>query len=404
MKTLFLFLLMSAVALLAPAQSLDSLLQQALASNPGLRAEQGEVQAARAAVEVAGSLPMLQTRGGYLLVPVEAPMGMERMRLSVHQMLPPPGVLRYRTQAAEFTSQAREAAVQNMAADVLREVRMAYYELYGLQAGMRTLAEQQANLRQLEPVAVQAYSAGQAPMSQVLRLRARILDLQKQLLQLQAQEQALQARLNGLVNRPARLPLTTADTLLPLFSPQDLEQMRTELQEHPQLELLRQQEAAQQAQTRVNERMRLPEWGIGLEYMLMPGGMSGLMPMVSADIPLFRNRTKAMVRESQAMEAVLASLQEQTQRQLEGELHSALQEWQSAWAYSQLLQEQVALQSSVLRQMTTELSSGMSSLESLLAEENELLMQRLALQETLVMLKKAEADLIYLTGSDYVER
>lgn len=404
MKKLILILLILASVPAASAQSLDSLLQLALDNNPVLKAEQSEVMAARAAEEVAGSIPNLEARGGYLVLPVEAPMGMQRMRLSVHQMLPPPGVLRYRTQAAEHTTRAREASSQNMTAEVMRDVRMLYFDLYGVQARIRSLEEQQANLQQLEPIALQTYSSGQAPMSQVIRLRASILELQKQQSQLQAQEKSLQSRLIALLNRPAMTPVITADTLKPIFEAATLQLKQNELQNHPQLQLIQQQYEAQRSLTQVNERMRLPEFGVGLEYMLMPDGMSGVMPMLSADIPLFRNRSKSMVRESRAMEDALSHRQEQALRSLEAMLGSSMQEWQAAHDNARFLQQQLELQRSLLRQMTTELSSGMSSLAQLLEEENSILMMQFELQEALVMLKKAEADLIYLTGSDYVER
>lgn len=401
MKRVAIIALLLTFSLSSFGQSLDTLEARLLRQNPDLMAMAKEVEAAEAAIRVASSnIPDPQLRAGVLVWPSDPGPAMQRVNVSLSQMFPQPGLLKKRASAAEAMKQATTEELRLAGLSRLRQLRIAYYELYWLKQQRQNVEALQLNLENLQPVALQAYSAGRSPMSQVLRLQAEVLKLEKQLSLLQAKVEAGQATINQLLDQPTDQAVTVADTLVSQFSvlPTPADSL------HPQVARWQNRSSAQQYQAEATKRMSWPMLGGGLQYMRMEGDMEGsnpggLMPMLMVELPIWRKKYRNMQEENLAMAEAMQYRAEAGMNELESNWQAAKARWQAAREEAEFIRQQLDLQQSIREQLQTEFSAGTSRLETLLDEENELLKLQLMYTQAIVDQLKAEAEIRFVLGS-----
>lgn len=399
MKSVLTLSLLLMVSISSFAQSLDSLEARLLLQNPDLKAMGKEVEAAEAAIEIARSnIPDPKLQAGVLAWPSDPGPAMQRVNVSISQMLPQPGLLKKQASAAEALKQATAEELQLSKLMKLKQLRLAYYELYWLAEQRKNIKSLQRNLENLQPVALQAYSAGRSPMSQVLRLQAEVLNLEKQLSLLQAKEEASQAMINQLLDQPVSQAVAVTDTLVPRFSvlpaPDSL---------HPQVARWQNRRQAQLYRTEAAKRMGWPMLGGGLQYMQMASGMEGsgpggLMPMLMVELPIWRKKYRSMQDESMAMAEAMQYRAEAGRNELESDWQAAKARWQAARDEAVYVRQQLDLQQSIREQLQTEFSAGTSTLETLLDEEDALLKLQLMYTKAIVEQLKAEAEIRFVLG------
>ncbi|HET8901489.1 MAG TPA: TolC family protein, partial [Holophagaceae bacterium] len=117
----------------APDPQLASLIQDALAANPQLKASRAAIDAERAKVPQAGALPDPMVSLGYQndgfrkLTYGES--GFAFAQLGVSQAFPYPGKRRLRGQIAEAGVAAADAASERVRLDLIADVKRAYFDL-----------------------------------------------------------------------------------------------------------------------------------------------------------------------------------------------------------------------------------------------------------------------------------
>ena len=395
MKYLIVLLAGLGLANSVTAQRLDSLETFLLQNNPELLAMQKELEAADQSLEVArNNLPNLQVRAGILAVPPNPGPGMERVSVGVSQMLPAKGVLKNGERVAEAQLSALQEEYKLMKLTKLYQLRTAYYQLYYIQNQIETTQNLQENLKSLQPVALQSYSSGKSPMSQVLRLQSKILELEKGLNMQNSDLAEVQAMLASLLSYeqysieaslPGELNLTSntvalADTI------------------HPIINQWQYRQQARNYGASMAESMRNPMFGVGLQYMYMANGMHGLMPMAMVEIPIWRKKNKAMVDEQKLMAESISYKEENSKNELVAEWNSIQAQLQNTENQLEVLNEQLKLENSLREQLQTEFSAGTSSLENILEEENSLLSLKLEKLKLTVEQLKLQARLKYLRG------
>jgi len=213
-KTVLLILLLLFPAFL-PAQgdavSLGDLLKQALERNPKIKSAGFEAEAMSFRIPQEKSLP--DPMVSFSLKNMGFPkftLGQEVMSgvgLSFSQPIPFPGKLRLKGEIAgkafERTQEVRNAVVLG----VLKDVKIAYFELYDLHKSIAILQEQKALLQRALELTETKYSVGSGVQSDVLKAEVEISRMDEMIIPMAEMIQSLQARINLLLDFPADKPL-----------------------------------------------------------------------------------------------------------------------------------------------------------------------------------------------------
>ncbi len=304
--------------------TLAVLIGEALERNPGILEARLESAAARHRIPQATALPdptvSLTVHGQ----PPETRVGPQRGGIAVRQALPWFGKRGDRGAVARTRADARDALVEAQRAAVVRDVKIAYYELAYLDRAI-AVADQEADLLRLyETLAEARYSQGTGLQQSVVKLQAevtRILSRRDALLQ---ERVGAEAELNALRDRPAQDPLPSVRLRTRPETHIDEERLR-ELgrAHHPEVRVARLHLQTERGNVRLARRAPWPDIVLGAAWnpvgdrrdragRLAPPGDNGedqFSFSIGVSIPLQRGRYAAGVREAAArLDAARAAL------------------------------------------------------------------------------------------------
>ena len=182
---------------------LEALIEEALSRNPAIQAAAWAEAALRERVPTAGALPdpTLQLTG-FARSP-QTRVGPQVSGVAVSQRLPWFGK---RTDSAEATTVRAEIQRELAAArraDVVHQVKVAYYELAYLDRAIAITGEQRELLEHYESLARARYSQGVSLQQAVVKLQAEITRVLNRRQELARQRVDVESRLNALRDRPA---------------------------------------------------------------------------------------------------------------------------------------------------------------------------------------------------------
>lgn len=329
---------LSAPHLLADAIDAQSTLQDlvtfAIANHPAVQAACAEWAAARERITQARTLPDPQVSYGIMVEQIDRDRDPIGHTFGVSQMLPWFGRLDAR---AEVRTEAARAAFERLIAEqvrVARAVKEAYAE-YGFTSFARSIVAQHRDLiRSIEEVTRIRYRGAEVGLPDVLRVQAESDQLDVELRDLDDMITAQRARLNGVLGRPAEAILPEAQRLPDVTMDADEQRPIARFaQRNPELRVQQAEVASKRAAMRVARLEYFPDIMLGVEYGLNAagrmarmdgGGRDTLAGMISINLPIWREKYDAGLRE--AMAEFGAALQMLTGRQydLEAEMRMAL--------------------------------------------------------------------------------
>ncbi len=205
------------VAPLATAQSrshathgdpaLAALIREALDGNPRVRAAFLETRAAESRIGHAATLPDPSLSFTQHVVGPQTRVGPQLSSVSVSQTLPWFGTLADRRAIAVAASDMQSESYHEHRAEVVRQVKLAYYDLAYLDEALRITGEEEQLLLHYETLARARYSQGFGQQQEVIKLQAevtRVLNRRQELLRQRADFEAV---LNVLADRPVDTPV-----------------------------------------------------------------------------------------------------------------------------------------------------------------------------------------------------
>ena len=142
---------------------IDSLVALALSVSPAVRAANARVEAATARVSPAGARPDPMLMAGVQNLPATRPGFADEMTMAmvgVSQTLPLNGKLGLRRRVAAFEVDAARADVDRMRAAVVRDVRVAYYDLAYFDRALALVVRNRDALLGLAQLAEARYGSG----------------------------------------------------------------------------------------------------------------------------------------------------------------------------------------------------------------------------------------------------
>jgi outer membrane protein TolC len=295
--------------------TLDDYVRYAMKHNPDLEAAFSRWRAALERIPQERAFP--DPRASFALVLDEVERSAEYMgeRYALEQMFPWFGKLALGGDMAAEEARAESQRYEATRLKLVEQVSRAYFELaFGHQA-VRVARENLGLLLRLEAVARTMFRAGAASLSDVSRAQIEIGKLEDQVRSLEDLLGVRAAELNAALGRPAQARLPAAPDrpsaqsfpMLPEYP--DEQWILLARENNPELSAARHDSERERHAIALARKSAYPDITLGLEYgrdasarmAAMDGGGSDMLAgMVSMNLPVWRRRYDARVREVEA--------------------------------------------------------------------------------------------------------
>jgi outer membrane protein TolC len=219
-------------------------------------------------------------------------------------------------------------------------------------------------------------SSGSSGLSDVYRIQIEIGELQNNIELLKNQLNTTSAQFNSYLNRPQYAVVTLPDNLMTEnFRPSSLAISDSILKNNPMLGMLQLEQQSLEARKQMVTKMGYPMVGLGLNYSLInknpmsTSSMNGkdmIMPMVTATLPIYRKKYKAMREETDFLKSANSQNITATANSLQTEYYQALQLYQDAQRRVKLYENQYQLASKTLEIMFKSFASSGTTLTDIL--------------------------------------
>ena len=295
--------------------TLAALIAESLDRNPQVRQWSFAHLAARERVRQASAMPdpvLSATR--HLRAP-ETRVGPRLGGISVTQRFPWFGKLSDQGGIARKQAGAREAMVRASRSELVRQVKVGYYDLAFLDRAIAITAEQEQLLRHYETLAQARYSQGVGLQQAVLKLQAEITRVRFRRQELLRERVDAEAALNALRDRPVHISITSVGPFerpLARVNSERLQRIARARRAEVEAALLRM--ASQHDGVRLARRQYWPDivvgaaWGsvgdrrdaLGRAQPPAENGKDIYSVTIGIEIPLFRSKYDAGVRAAAA--------------------------------------------------------------------------------------------------------
>ncbi|MFZ5555709.1 MAG: TolC family protein [Pseudomonadota bacterium] len=180
------------------------LVAEARANNPDIQAAQRDWDAARQRVAPAGALddPMLEA--GVVSLPTTGRFNQEPMTMKMiglGQRFPYPGKLRLRQDVATSEADAVGNLYQETVNRVVRDVKVAYYDLSLVDESIRLVEKNKRILEQFLSIAEARYAVGESSQADVLKAQTQLSRMVDELIKLGRERPVIEAELNRALGR-----------------------------------------------------------------------------------------------------------------------------------------------------------------------------------------------------------
>ena len=294
---------------LAGPHTVDQYVRYARDNNPDIQAARQRVAAACYRIAQVRSLP--DPTLGVTLYPeeVQTAAGAQELTLSLSQKFPWLGKLAAQADMARCTTSIAQAQLTATELSVVEEVKRAYYELYFVRQAIRISETDRGLLVDLAKSADSRYRTGAVSQQDVLRAQLEVANLDTELVRLRQQLASAQARLARQLHVSPDMPLATVDSLSAEQIPGDLDALYAQaVAARPELRaqlttVCRERRAVDLAQMNY-----VPDATVNFSWI--DTSTTGISPVangrdpylagVMVNLPIYRQRLAAAVREAQA--------------------------------------------------------------------------------------------------------
>lgn len=315
------------------SSTVEDYLTYAALNNPGLEAAFHRWQAALEGTAQAGTLPDPRFTYGYFIREVETRVGPQRQRFGVSQSFPWTGTLKLRRDAAALAAEAERQHYEAAKLELFRRVKLAFHEYAFLARAVEITGENVELMTWFERVARSRYKVGSANHADIIKAQVELARLEDRLISLRDRLRPAAARLNSELNRErgAPLPLPGPVEAAPVVV--DEAALYAAVGETPRLEAIDRAAERERVAAELARKGLYPGFTLSLDYLetgsaLDPAtpdsGKDPLMAMVSVNIPLWRESTRAAEREARARENAALLRREEEENRLGARLEEAL--------------------------------------------------------------------------------
>lgn len=326
---------------LSDESTLSDYLEYAAVNNPELEAAFNRWKASLEERVQARSLPDPRFTYRYFIREIETRVGPQRQTFEISQVFPWFGKLGL---AGDIATEAAQATRQHYEATKLKlffEVKDAYYEYYYLTRSIDVTRENVQLVAHLEGVARTRYQATVGSHPDVIRAQVELGKLEDRLNSLIDLRGPVVARLNATLNRPIDAEFPSPKPFEPSHvSATDGEMLELMERSNPRLNALDHEVAGHRMSTELARKQYAPDIAVGLSYVdversdlasrFSDNGKDAVGAMVSLNIPLWRGKYNAAVREAQMRRWAALREKTDTTNKLKSQLMMALYQFRDA--------------------------------------------------------------------------
>ena len=347
----------------SPVLTLDEVISEALAKNPGVQSTLHTVNAQQHKIPQAKSLsdPMVSVGWNGNLAPFSVQEGdpSSYRGISVSQQLPYPGKLKLRGQIAAKDVDAAQWDYEAARRRLVADVKTAYYDYFFYDKALQITRRDKDLLQKLSSISEARYRVGKGMQQDVLRSQVEITMLLQRMTVLEQQRATAQARLNAFMARDPGAPLPPAANVEPAALNEQLGALYASAAKSD-TSLQREQQMVEKSQlaTQLAHKDYLPDFGVGYMFQQRPmlPDMNGMT--FTVNVPVFY-KTKQREEVRQATEETISA--ERSRDNRKNELQFELkQNYLAAQASKQLLD---LYSKAVVPQSSLALESSMSAYE-----------------------------------------
>lgn len=290
---------------------LSDYLAYAAFNNPGLEAAFNRWKATVEDVVQSETLPDPRFTYQYYIEEVETRVGPQRQGVGIAQAFPWFGKLALRGKVAQEAANAERQRYESAKLKLFYEVKDAYAEYYYLAQAVRVFQENVALVKHLEEVSRSRFKVAAASHPDVIKAQVELGKLEDHLKSLEELKYPLQARLNASLNRPADAEIPWPQQLPPeelaMSDKVILEQL---IESNPDLKTIDFEILKNRQRIDLARKDYYPDITLGLNYIdtdnssMSPSpqdnGKDPVIAMVSINLPLWRGKYDASVRQARA--------------------------------------------------------------------------------------------------------
>ena len=392
-------------------ESLNQYLQIAAENNPRLKSLFNQYLAASEEVPQVGTLPDPQLSFAVFIQPIETRVGAQRASFSVSQLFPWFGTLTAQERVATERAKARLQQFEDAKLDLFKQVKVTYNDLYYLQKATQITQKNLELLASFKELARVNFEGGRAGFADVLRVEIEEEALQNKLQYLEEGRLPLITQFEQLLNENLAEPITLPDSLWQeeLVLAKD-SIFQTIVANNPQLEELRYEARAYERQATVAEKMGLPSFTLGGNYISIAertgmemdnnGQDAILFPQVGIRVPLYRKKYRAMEKQAQLQQEATRFAEESTEDQLLTELEQLYRNYQDAQRRVVLNRRLADLAERTLGLLQTEFTTGKADFEEIIRLQQQLLDYQLQEAQARVEQNNYVYSIKYLMGNN----
>ncbi len=292
---------------------LQSLIEDALERNPGVRRAFAEYRAALQRVPQVTTLPDPMVGVTQYARSPETRVGPQNTMLSISQRFPWFGKLSDRGKVAAKEAAALEQMYEAERAELVRRLKLAYFDLGYVDRAIEVVNEDLELLRHFETMAQARYSQGVGLQQAVIKLQAEITRDRNRLEMLSRQRTDAEAALNTLLDRPPQQPVGRVGFTAPAWADIDYEALYALGRENrPELKAAFFRIEKNEKSIHLARREYWPDVTVGAGYVYVngrqdPAGKESPPPdngkdvysvSVGVNLPIFRRKYDAGVLEA----------------------------------------------------------------------------------------------------------
>lgn len=318
---------------LAQDASPDDYVRYALYHSPEVEAAYQRWRASAERLPQVSALPDPRLSVGFFLEEVQTRTGPQEARVGVSQAFPWPGQLQNREDAASRAAAAAWRRFETVRLSVTERVVSTLHDLAYLDATISITEENLELLRSFEEVLRARYRVGSGSHPELIRIQVELGQLEDRLAQLRSMRPAYVAELNAALNRPSGEEVGRMNGLPGRIASVDVDSL-TEIarRSNPMLLAMDEQIEAERFLSEVARRDGLPEFMVGLDYIVTGEAMNSSTPGSGDDpillnfgisLPIWRDKYEAGVREALARRLAVAGERADQANRIAAGIHRA---------------------------------------------------------------------------------
>lgn len=301
----FILAIMLCVPLALFGQAADEFLEEAAEKNPAVQARYKAFEASLQKVAQAKGLPDPRISAGFFISPVETRVGPQRMRLSLSQMFPWFGTLDAKAEAAGERAQADYYDYVLAREKLFRQIRGLYFSIWETSRLIEIEKEYIAILETFEDLATTRLRTADGKLSDVYRVQLDVEESKTRLALLTDKLDPLLYNFRSLTESDASRQITIPDSLeMPPLPPSG--PIADSSLSHPSVRRFHTLRNSARLQQTVVKKSRLPDIGVGLDYILTgkrddvdipDNGKDAIAPMLTVSLPIWSSIYDAQEKE-----------------------------------------------------------------------------------------------------------